>query len=427
MAPGAPDLSPSDRATGPLVTAGTGPAAGRGADGRLVSLHAHPALDGTVQERPADGHTAPPPSTLAHAPVARLPVVVYLAVPAALWRPLEVSPQIRDLTGFTAAEWVEDPELWVAQAHPRDRERLLLDRLQAAEHDGRMRCEYRLRHRGGAVRWVHDEVVIQEVEGRPLAHGVLVDTTRRRQCGDLLEELYESARSDARTVRSADEARRTFLRMFVHDVRRPLEEALHRAEGVLPAFGPDQETQRRELESVVGHLVRTNDILADVLDLERLDVEEMTLRPRATDLGDLVRTVVARLDPGDRRVEVEAAGTATVDPLVAQQALGKLLENAVHHTPPGTIICVRGTDRGDGVLLTVEDDGPGVPEDVRDQIFHPFSRGIAPTSRPGLGLGLAVVARLARLHGGQAWADERSGGGAAFHLHLPAEPDPGAA
>jgi len=74
----------------------------------------------------------------------------------------------------------------------------------------------------------------------------------------------------------------------------------------------------------------------------------------------------------------------------------------------------------EGVLIVVEDDGAGVPEEIREAIFEPFLQGPdAPQHSPGVGVGLALVSRFAELHGGRAWVEEREGGGASFRVWIP--------
>ena len=74
----------------------------------------------------------------------------------------------------------------------------------------------------------------------------------------------------------------------------------------------------------------------------------------------------------------------------------------------------------------VEDDGPGVPTDLREVIFEPFRQGpTAAKSSPGTGIGLSLVARFAELHEGRAWVEDREGGGASFHVFLPSGPADG--
>jgi signal transduction histidine kinase len=75
------------------------------------------------------------------------------------------------------------------------------------------------------------------------------------------------------------------------------------------------------------------------------------------------------------------------------------------------------------VLLVVEDEGPGVAVEHREHIFEPFRQGPGvPEHSPGVGVGLALVARFAELHGGRAWVQDRSGGGASFQVWLPLSP-----
>jgi signal transduction histidine kinase len=87
-------------------------------------------------------------------------------------------------------------------------------------------------------------------------------------------------------------------------------------------------------------------------------------------------------------------------------------------------VWVRVQPRDRGALLMVEDSGPGVPDQLREEIFEPFRQGPRPASHaPGLGVGLALVRVFAQLHGGSAWVQARQGGrGASFRVHLP---DPG--
>jgi signal transduction histidine kinase len=81
---------------------------------------------------------------------------------------------------------------------------------------------------------------------------------------------------------------------------------------------------------------------------------------------------------------------------------------------------VKVEEAPDGVLLTVEDTGPGIPAELRDSIFEPFRQGnTSPSHNPGVGIGLSLVARFAELHGGHAWVEEAPEGGAAFKVYLP--------
>jgi signal transduction histidine kinase len=111
-----------------------------------------------------------------------------------------------------------------------------------------------------------------------------------------------------------------------------------------------------------------------------------------------------------------------LDAAKVERIVENLVANAVRHTPEGSSLWVRVQRSDDGVTIVVEDEGPGVPPDLREAVFEPFRQGPAKESvhSPGVGVGLSLVARFAELHGGRAWVEERPGGGASFRVFLPA-------
>src|SRR6266540_1744994 len=169
-------------------------------------------------------------------------------------------------------------------------------------------------------------------------------------------------------------------------------------------------------------------LLTDLLDLDRLDRGIMEPARHPTDLGALVRRVVRDSElAAQRDIDIRAHSVElSLDPAKVERIVENLLANAVRHTPSGTRVWVRVEPVGGGGLLTVEDDGPGVPEELRTEVFEPFRRGPdAPSHAPGVGVGLSLVARFAALHGGRAWVEGREGGGgASFRVFLSASPSP---
>jgi signal transduction histidine kinase len=111
-----------------------------------------------------------------------------------------------------------------------------------------------------------------------------------------------------------------------------------------------------------------------------------------------------------------------VDAAKVERIVENLLSNAIRHTPASAQVWVRAHEQDGGILLIVEDAGPGISEDLREAVFEPFRQapGSASMHSPGVGVGLTLVRRFAELHGGRAWVEPRDGGGASFRVFLPA-------
>src|SRR5262249_21293362 len=141
-----------------------------------------------------------------------------------------------------------------------------------------------------------------------------------------------------------------------------------------------------------------------------------------TDVGALARAVVERAEFLTRqvvRVESDPVVCA-VAPVMVERMIHNLLVNVAKHTPEEAQAWVRVRRDADGVLIAVEDDGPGIPEATRAAIFEPFRQGPgARRNASGVGIGLSLVARFAEMHGGSAWVEDRDGGGASFRILLP--------
>jgi signal transduction histidine kinase len=177
------------------------------------------------------------------------------------------------------------------------------------------------------------------------------------------------------------------------------------------------------LRRLSGNARKLDRLLGDLLDLDRLARGTLSPRRQAADLGALARRVVEESGVrAEHPVIVDAPPLRlAVDSPKLERIIENLLVNAAKHTPPGTTIWVLLEAQDGGVLLLVEDEGPGVPAPLREQIFQPFHQGRNVADHaPGSGIGLALVAQFATLHGGRAWVQDRAGGGASFRVFLPA-------
>jgi signal transduction histidine kinase len=166
-------------------------------------------------------------------------------------------------------------------------------------------------------------------------------------------------------------------------------------------------------------------LLKDLLDIDRLNRGIVEPQYRVTDVGALARRTVESLDAlADRSIMAFADPVVlSVDPAKVERIVENLLMNAARHTAADSTIWLRVRSEEGGVLISVEDDGTGVPPELREAIFEPFRQGPTSSSHaPGTGIGLSLVGRFAELHGGRAWVEDREGGGASFRVFLPAGP-----
>jgi two-component system sensor histidine kinase KdpD len=109
-----------------------------------------------------------------------------------------------------------------------------------------------------------------------------------------------------------------------------------------------------------------------------------------------------------------------VDPVLIEQVLTNLLENAAKYTPAGSPIEIEGQAVSGGVEVTVADHGPGIPPADLERVFDKFHRLAGDAHVPGTGLGLAICRAILAAHGGRIWAENRPDGGARFRFFLPA-------
>jgi len=240
-----------------------------------------------------------------------------------------------------------------------------------------------------------------------------------------LSSALERERAATERLRSLDDLKNMILTSVSHEIRTPLTSILGFASTLQRRHGElDLPLQLEIAERIQEQSERLQRLLGDLLDVDRLERGILETRRHPTDVGDLVRRVVREADIQDRTVHVNVDDfRASLDTAKVERVLENLLSNAAKHTPPGTTIVVQARPTVEGILLVVEDDGPGVSAEMRERIFQPLAHGTqrAPHS-PGAGVGLALVAGFAELHGGRAWVEERPGGGASFKVLLTGGP-----
>ena len=338
-----------------------------------------------------------------------------------------VSPQIASLLGYSREEWEEDGGLWIERLHPDDRDRLLEATDTSSSTGGRFVEEYRYIARDGRIVWVHDESVLlsRTPDGRPgLFQGVIYDISELKRAGEAVQEALRREQEAADRLRNLDEMKNAFLQAVSHELRTPLTSILGFALTLEQQEGSLSDEQRRDLVApLAANARKLKRLLSDLLDVDRLARGLLEPRLAQVDLGALIRSVVEETDTQGHAVEIDAEPVlALVEAPKVERILENLLANAVRHTPDETRIWVRLADLGDEILIEVEDDGPGIPSELKSELFQAFRQGDDQDPHsPGTGIGLALVAGFTKLHGGRVEVADRRGGGASFRVFLPKE------
>ena len=235
---------------------------------------------------------------------------------------------------------------------------------------------------------------------------------------------------DISDLRRADQVRRDFVANVSHELRTPLTAVRGYVEALLDGID-DPEQSRRFLETVARHTLRMERLVRDLLRLARLDAGQETPERIACSVNALFDGVTTDLAEAAalRRISIARdvagdAATLTGDPAKLHDALRNLLENAINYSREGgtVVLASRRDDRR--IVITVSDEGPGIPEADLGRVFERFYRVDKARSRDGkdpggTGLGLAIVKHLIELHGGKVSAANRPQAGAIFTLDLP--------
>jgi signal transduction histidine kinase len=226
-------------------------------------------------------------------------------------------------------------------------------------------------------------------------------------------------------LEAAFDRERRFVDDASHELRTPL--AILKAELDLAQARP---RTRQELTAAVRSASEEADRLTSLAETllvySRAEGGRMPLHPEPTDLDRLLRDacspLAARATAAGVAVRVDPhMVTADVDPVRVRQAVENMVSNAITHSPAGGQVRASATLEGGRVCLAVQDTGPGFDASVLPRVFEPFATGPVSHggSRPGAGLGLAIVRAVAEAHGGQAMAENPPGGGARVTVCLP--------
>jgi PAS domain S-box-containing protein len=306
--------------------------------------------------------------------------------------------------------------------HPEDRDTVSAAIAKGARH-GSCRVEYRFRDDEGSYRWLADHFTVQlDDDGQPrFRTGIVRDITDQKATQHALESARDAAEQ-------ANRAKSQFMAVMSHELRTPLGGVIGFADlleaGVLGPMTDRQQEALTRIKTSSWHLVG---IIDEILALARVEAGKEDINVADVDVAQIVQEVIPILEPqaAVKNLAFHAQGmnrpcTICTDPGKLRQILINLGGNAVKYTESGSI-SIELACNADHISIHVRDTGKGIEPGDHDRIFEPFTQVDSSYTRDssGVGLGLAISRRFARLLGGDVTVSSQPGRGSCFTLALP--------
>jgi PAS domain S-box-containing protein len=307
---------------------------------------------------------------------------------------------------------------------PEDQDEIINQFLPSVAEKGHGEIEVRFRHfKTSEARWmVYKVAKLTDASGNALGYAtVSQDVTQRKRLEDELRTL-------AADLSEVDRRKNEFLATLAHELRNPLAPMANMLEVLKRSDGEDENSKqaRETIERQLGQMVRLVD---DLLDINRITHDRLELRRHELELSAVLQQAleVARplVDAAGHNLLVDIPAEPiylNADPARLAQVFGNLINNSCRYTRPGGNIWVSAERSGDEVIVTVKDNGVGIPSDQLASIFDMFTQVKQTSERTqgGLGIGLTLAKRLVEMHGGSVEArSEGQGKGSEFEVRLP--------
>ena len=226
-----------------------------------------------------------------------------------------------------------------------------------------------------------------------------------------LERVHYVEVAQGATVQiESERLRNSLLSALSHDLRTPLA-ALYGLADTLVGSAPPLPPQPLEIaRSMATEVRRMNAMVSNLLDMARLQSGAVQLKREWQPIEEVVGTALQSVGAAlvDRTVRTELAPglpLVDIDAVLIERVLANLLENAGKYTPVGSSVTIAARLRAADLLVTVSDDGPGVPPGREESLFEKFTRGERESATPGVGLGLAICRAIVEAHGGRIWVE----------------------
>jgi PAS domain S-box-containing protein len=286
------------------------------------------------------------------------------------------------------------------------------------------RGEYRVRRKDGTQVETEYRAVANIVPGLHLS--VLHDITERKLAEQQRTALLEHERAARLKAEEANELKLKFLAMISHELRTPLTSIKGFSSTLLAEDVVwEADSQREFLQIVDQEADKLTDLVEQLLDVSRLHAQNLRINLVPQLLSTVVTTAMPQLKhlTAHHHLSVDVPSDLSlisVDTLRIAQVIANLVDNAAKYSPPATNITLSAQNVGNHLLVTVSDEGIGIPAEHRSAVFEAFQQlDTLNGTQKGAGLGLAICKGLVEAHGGHIWIEDQAAPGTTIHFTLP--------
>jgi PAS domain S-box-containing protein len=360
----------------------------------------------------------------------QLPLITYIDTPhssdeAAAY----VSPQVKDILGYSLEDWQSDTQFFTNNLHPDDRERVREAQRAARESGEALEIEYRFIAKDGGVVWLHDGyTVVRDETGRPwYTQGYALDITARKQAEADRETLLSQAQMQNERLRELDRMKDEFVALVSHELRTPLTSIRGYLELLLEDAARFEPTHTEWLSVIDRNSERLLSLVEDLLLKAQVNAGKVALTVKEIDIAAIVEQSVqtGALVATARGITL-ACATGAVPPVAADptrlgQVIDNLISNALKFTPADGRVDVRVHERNGRARIEIADTGMGISPAEQERLFERFYRTeqARTDAVPGVGLGLSIAKAIVEAHGGTISCESAEGAGTTFAIELP--------
>lgn len=341
---------------------------------------------------------------------------------------IEFSLRYAQILGLSEGDVVHDYDEWCKRVHPDDFEKGTQNRRQHIQRGiDASSVELRVRHGAGHWVWILSRglVVKRDAQGQPLRLvGAISDITVRKREEEHLQQLLQEIEERRREAEQMAMAKTNFLSAASHDLRQPLYAAqLFVDSFVQQSLAPAQRQVADSLQLAIKSMSAQLDAL---LEISRFDMGRLEASKRDISIAQFLQELEITYAPIARKASVTLVfraleGRVHTDPVLLGRLLGNLIDNAIKFAVKGRVlVCVRRSQTG--FRVEVRDNGPGIDAEYQHKIFDEYFQvgNAARDAKVGLGLGLAIVQRVASLLELKLQLRTKPDWGAVFSIFLPA-------